>query len=180
MTHLFQAVRNLDSGAEILRHRAYGMIEVAAGQLVQIKLKPWPKLVSIVEARWIRGWKQGWNRRDVCRLYYNQPRLHRNYLTLNYIESSHDTRWQSIVKALAIFDEIAYLKQSDAILAELSNAAISDRLMQRLGWARHREDSPQRHWIKRFYGEYPATIRRRQPSNSIHRRSHNSGGSPPI
>ena len=165
MKPLFQAVRNLNSGAEILRHRAYGMIEVGAGQLVHIKLKPWPKLASIVEARWISGWKQNWNRRGVCRLYYNQPRLHRNYLTLNYIESSRDTRWRSIVKALEILDEIAFLKKSDAILAELSNAAISDRLMQRLGWVRHREDSPQRHWIKRFYGEYPAAVRHRQLGN---------------
>jgi hypothetical protein len=47
------------------------------------------------------------------------------------------------------------IKRSDALLCDVLNERISDRLLQRWGWERHVLDSPRRHHIKRFYGEYP-------------------------
>lgn len=158
MTSLFQSVRNVDSAQDILRTRAYGVIEVARGELVQIQLKPWPKIGSVVEAKWISGWKNRRQPHDVCRLYYNQPIQHRNYLALTFIESTPNTRLRTLFRSLQILDQIAFLKRSDAILAEISNEKISDRLMERFGWQRHLERKRQRHWIKRFYGEYPPTL----------------------
>jgi hypothetical protein len=46
---------------------------------------------------------------------------------------------------------------SHAILAEVTNAAISDRALIRFGWQTHLEHSRHRHWIKRFYGKYPTS-----------------------
>jgi hypothetical protein len=156
MKPLIETIRDFDASKAILRARPYGMIEFSQGMLVRIQLKPWPKFASIVEARWLSSWKNVGRESDVCRLYYNQPLLHRNFLTLSYIESTAGTKWQTVVGAMNLLDRIAYLKRSDAIVAELTNSKVSDRLPPRLGWERHMEHKPHRHWIKRFYGTYPA------------------------
>jgi hypothetical protein len=145
----------LAAGEDLLRTRPYGMIEFAHGRLVRVQLKPWPKIASLIEINWIRGWKNQRRQHDVCRLFYNQPIQHRNYLALTYIESSSQTRAATVLNALKVLDHISMLKRTDAILAEVSNEQISDRLMKRLGWIRHRLNQPKRHWIKRFYGVYP-------------------------
>ena len=54
-----------------------------------------------------------------------------------------------------MLDEIARIKGTDAIVAELSNLRISDRLARRWGWEPHVPSSRRRHYIKRFYGSYP-------------------------
>ena len=94
---------------------------------------------------------------DVCRVYYNQPMGHRNYLTLSYTESSLNTQLKTFYAALDVLTQIAFIKRSDAILAEVTNEKLSDRFMIRRGWERHLEHKRQRHWIKRFYGPYPAS-----------------------
>jgi hypothetical protein len=54
-----------------------------------------------------------------------------------------------------VLDEIARLKRSDALLCDVSNWRISERLMARFGWEPHCPSRWHRHYIKRFYGEYP-------------------------
>lgn len=157
---LFETIDNLQRDADKVRERAYGAIEVTAGKLVRIQFRPYPKLISGMEARWDAATRFKRRQRDTCRLYYNQPLFHRNYLALSYIESSIDTTWHTLFSTLQLLDRIAYLKQSDAILAELSSDRISDRLMRRWGWERHLPGSRKRHFIKRFYGEYPAEVTR--------------------
>ena len=56
---------------------------------------------------------------------------------------------------LVILDEIARLKGTDAIVAEVRNLRISERLLRRWGWESHMPTSRRRHYIKRFYGTYP-------------------------
>jgi hypothetical protein len=56
---------------------------------------------------------------------------------------------------LIVLDEIARLKGSDAIVAEVRNLRISNRLLHRWGWESHLPTSRRRHYIKRFYGSYP-------------------------
>jgi hypothetical protein len=93
--------------------------------------------------------------RDACRLFFNQPMAHRNFLALKYIVSNFGTTFATIRRAMLVLDEIARIKKSDAILAHVTSPQISDRLMQRWGWERHLEHSSRRQFIKRFYGEYP-------------------------
>ena len=164
---LIQSVRDMDAEQHVLMTRAYGMIETSRGQLVRVQVRPWPKFGSIVEAKWLRHWRSTRLPQDICRLFYNQPLQHRNFLALTYIETSLNTSWKSVATALRVLDRIAYLKHSDAILAEVYNKRFSDRLLRRLGWERHREDCQQRHWIKRFYGSYPSWASGRQGSTNV-------------
>ncbi len=150
-----ESVRDLELDQDILRYRPYGMIEARRGQLVRVQLKPWPKIGSVMEARWLSGWKHKRRKLDHCRLYYNQPVGHRRFLALTYFESTLKTSFKTIRTALDVLDGIAYLKKSNAILAEVSNPRISDRAMQRFGWERHLDHGRHRHYIKRFWGEYP-------------------------
>ena len=60
----------------------------------------------------------------------------------------------TMLGALAVLDEIARIKQSDAILTDAANFRISDRFLRRQGWERHTKARYHRNYIKRFYGEY--------------------------
>ena len=159
MKALIESVREIEANQETLRRRPYGVIEAAKGQLVRIQLRPWPKYASLIEVHWLKAMKGKRHEQDVCRLFYNQPLGHRNYLTLSYVESSLGTQLKTFYRALDVLTQIAFIKRSDAILAEVTNKKISDRFMIRRGWERHMEQKRQRHWIKRFYGTYPESAK---------------------
>ncbi len=153
---LFESVDNLQRDADVLRRRPYGVICMENGGLREVRLRPWPKLISVAEIAW---WGRGVHERlsgDRCWLYYNQPRRHRSFLALKYIISSHQATFQTFRRSLMVLDEIARLKQTDAIVCEVRNLRISDRLLRRWGWESHLSQSRQRHFIKRFYGSYPS------------------------
>ena len=155
----FETVTDLYLQADVLARRAYGMIEMRDGVLQRIVLRPFPKYVSIFEALF---WGNFCHRRlpgDRLRLYYNQPRQHPNYLSLKYAVSSRDTSLGSMLGALAVLDEIARIKQSDAILTDAANFRISDRFLRRQGFERHTTARYHRNYIKRFYGQYPEVRR---------------------
>ena len=88
---LFETVTDLAEGAETLRRRRYGVIEVADGRFRRIVLRPFPKIVSVPGILLIGGWHHRHRRGDHLRLYYNQPRRFSNFLVLKYIESARDT-----------------------------------------------------------------------------------------
>lgn len=150
----FESITDFQQHRDKIQTRAYGMIEVIEGRLQAIHFRPWPKLISAVEAAWIGGWKHKRAQENRCVLYYNQPIAHRKFLTLAYVESTLGTSFASFRKSLLVLDQIAMTKKSDAILCEASNPRISDRLFQRWGWEPHIVSSKKRHWIKRFYGDY--------------------------
>ncbi|MEQ8790020.1 MAG: hypothetical protein RIC55_27235 [Pirellulaceae bacterium] len=152
----FQTIRDLREGAEVLRRRPYGVIETADERLVGIHLRPWPKVISVAEIWWLGSRFHHRTPGNRCLLYYNQPWGFRNFLTLKYVVSSCGASLKTFRGALVILDEIARIKRSDAALCEASNLRISDRLLDRWGWQRHVPDSDRRHFIKRFYGDYPA------------------------
>jgi hypothetical protein len=153
---LWETAFDLERDADLLRRRAYGVIEVVGGRLARIVLRPWPKLVSLPEVWWLGGNHHARAAGDRCRLYYNQPRGCPNFLALKYVVSSHFATFASLRRALRTLDEIARIKQIDAIVCEASNLRISERSLARYGWERHCLDSARRHYIKRFYGEYAA------------------------
>lgn len=132
----------------------YGFIETSGGDLLRIQFRPWPKLISVSEALWFGRWRHETGRGDRCRLYFNQPIRHGNYLNLAYVESSAASSFRNLYLAMQILDLVGWRKRSDAILCEVTNSRISDRLMRRWGWEQHLLNSGRRHWIKRFYGDY--------------------------
>ena len=152
---LFQTVHDLRTQAELLCQRSYGVIVIEAGYLDAVHLRPWPKIVAASDL-WGIGYRC--DRRmtgDYCWLYYNQPCRHRRFLALKYIVSSHGATFHTVRSSLVILDEIARLKSTDAIVAEVRNLRISERLLRRWGWESHVPTSRRRHYIKRFYGTYP-------------------------
>ncbi len=152
---LFETITDLQEGAEVLQRRRYGVIEMLDDQLVGVHLRPWPKLVSLPEVWFLGNRYHRLKRGNRCWLYYNQPLGHSAFLTITYGVSRRDTSLRAVRGALRVLDEIARIKDSNAILCEVSNARISDRLLARWGWQSHVEGSWRRHFIKRFYGEFP-------------------------
>lgn len=156
MFPLFETVTDLAAGAETIRRRSYGVVEMAEGKLVGVHFRPWPTIVTLADV-WIGDLYHQWTSGDRCWFYYNEPASCPGYLALTFAISCRDTRLETFRGAAKALDQIAKIRQTDAIVLEASCARISDRLLSRWGWERHVLDSPLRHWIKRFYGVYPAT-----------------------
>jgi hypothetical protein len=165
----YQTVTDPARQADLLRRRPYGVIHVADGRLVSIRLRPFPKIASVVEARVVgermHNAAEGLLarlRRGVrapgCWLYYNQPLSCPNYLALAYGVSQRGCGLASVQAAARVLDEIARLKQSDAILCDVAGSAISERVLARFGWQPHAPSRWHRNYIKRFYGEYPPPL----------------------
>ena len=152
---LFETVTDLAEGAETLLRRRFGVIEVADGDFQRVVLRPFPKIVSAPGIRLLGAWHHRHRRGDCLRLYFNQPRRFSNFLVLKYIESAGDTSMATLTRSLAILDEIARQKRSDALLCDAANWRITERLLGRWGWEPHCPSRFHRHFIKRFYGVYP-------------------------
>jgi hypothetical protein len=156
---LFQTVTDLSAHADVIHERRYGVIECLAGRLTAIRFRPYPKWASLPEALF---WGERRHRRweaDACRLYFNQPLRFPSFLAVPYALSGRGTKLATFYAALEVLDEIARIKRTDAILADILNSRISDRLLARQGWSPHKPSRWHRHFIKRFYGEYPAPRR---------------------
>ena len=152
---LFETVTDLYRQADVIQRRSYGVIEMVEGRFRRVLLRPFPKYVSLFEALFWGGFCHRRLAGDRLRLFYNQPRQHAKYLSLKYAISSRDTSLATMLGALAVLDEIACIKRSDAILTDAANFRISDRFLRRQGWERHTKARYHRNYIKRFYGEYP-------------------------
>jgi hypothetical protein len=156
MIWVIETTTDLDAARDRICVRRYGVIETVSGDLRSIRLRPWPKLVSLPEI-----WPQGarYHMRgevDRCLLYYNQPWRMPNFLALRYIVSTPRTSYRTFRASLKVLDAIAELKRIDAIVCDAANVRLSDRLMARLGWEPLAPRRWHRNFIRRFYGIYPA------------------------
>jgi hypothetical protein len=140
---------------QALRQARYGAIDVRDGRLAAIHLRPWAKIISALEVSWWGSRRHATRPGNRCLLYYNQPRRHSSFLSLQYIVSDRDCTLATFRLALDVLDEVARIKRSDAIVCDAWNVRISDRLFARWGWEPHRPSRWHRHFIKRFYGSYP-------------------------
>ncbi len=151
---LWETVTDLQRGAATLVRGRYGVIEVVDGRFQAVHLRLWPKWISVGAVVWQTWFGRG-GRRDRCLVYYDQPLRFPNFLAIKYAVSSLGTTYPTLRTAAMVLDEIARVKQIDALVCEAWNRRISDRLLARWGWERHVLGSSRRHYIKRFYGEYP-------------------------
>jgi len=152
---LIQSVTDLGDGSEAIRRRRYGVIEARDGEFRRVVLRPWPKLISSMEALLCGGLYHSRWRGDICRLYYAQPWRFPGFLTVGYIVSARGTSYRTFRRAAEALDEVARIKGTDALLCELATWRISTAMMERWGWQRHCPSRWRRHYIKRFYGQYP-------------------------
>lgn len=147
------SVTDLYTHADKLSRWRAGRIATAQGRLVS------------VDRRWIgyrasrlRIWLEEHLRslgQAQCELWYHQPITNANFLVLGYVRSHKQTSLATFYCATLALDEIARLKGCQAIVAEIGNRRLSDRLLSRWGWKRHCESWRGRHFIKRFYDGYP-------------------------
>ena len=148
--------------SEKIRRWRCGRIIMRAGKLVGIQWRPWCGSVSMAQVWWQS--RYGRPDDDYCWLDYHQPWSMPGFLTLDYIRSGSNAGFKSFVGACNVLDEIARIRSVSAIVAHVSTAAISDRLLQRLGWQQHLQQWSGRHWIRRFYDGYPASTLHRYVS----------------
>ncbi|MFH1268457.1 MAG: hypothetical protein ABIK89_22270 [Planctomycetota bacterium] len=156
MRPLFETVTDLCGQADVLGRRAHGVIEAAEGRFRRVVLRPLPTLVSLAEVLLLGKWYHRRRPADRCLLYYDQPCRFRNFLVVKYVVSGRGTTYGTLGRTLDVLDEIARQKKTDALLCHLSNGRITPRLMTRRGWEPHCPSGGRGHYIKRFYGEYPA------------------------
>lgn len=152
----FETVTDLAAHAAVVRRRRYGVLEVADGQLAQLRFRPWPTLFAIEE---FMAW-QGWRRRnapgDRCWIYFNQPRRFSQFLAVKFLIATPQVRLATLHAALRLLDEIARTKGCDALLCDAANVRLTERLMARHGWVPHAPSRWHRNFIRRLYEQPPA------------------------
>jgi hypothetical protein len=146
-------VTHIAHQAQRLTARRAGQIVVQGGELVAVFGRWWPYLGNHLRAAWDQRFRQ--TEADRCELFYHSAISSPQFLTLSYIHSGERTSVASVYAATLVLDEIARLKRSLAIVCNVTNDRISDRVLARWGWESHCLTWPGRHFIKRFYGEYP-------------------------
>ncbi|MCG8583937.1 MAG: hypothetical protein MI757_04405 [Pirellulales bacterium] len=159
MPSFVQTITDPAASADIVRRRRYGVIEMADGKLTGIRFRPWPKLASLPEIRLVGRWQHARRGGDRCRLYFNQPLSAPNYLSLTYVVSNRDTTYATFRGAVCVLEQVAEIKRSDAILCDLGNPRISDRLLDRWGWEPLKQNRWHRQFIKRFYGDFSTRLK---------------------
>lgn len=155
MMPLFEELRSLAEDHDKIRRRRYGTIEIVAGRLTRIRFSPVPRLLSIPDVGWLRNPFHKRARGDRCLVYFSQPLGSPRYLAIRHVVSTRDCQYASVRRAAQVLDELARIKESDAIVCDVVNFRISSRLLRRWGWEPLREKWWHRFWIKRFYGAYP-------------------------
>ena len=154
MSQLIQSFTDIREAEPTILERRYGVIQTSHGRFEKITFRPWPKLISGIEATWWDATRGGRALQDECRLYFASPISAPGFLAISYIRSTVRTTFATARMANRLLDHIARLRNSDAIVCEAFNRRISDRLMKRWGWEQHLLAAKRRHWIKRFYGDY--------------------------
>lgn len=157
---LFETVYDIEADRDKVIRRRYGVIEVVDQRFKAIRFRPYPKMVSVSEIRWSSVWKKDADAESLDRvlLYFDQPMRQPNFLALKFFVSEYKSTLASIAVSLSVLDWVAMTKKTDAIVSEISNKRIKDRHLAHFGWENHLPKSKKRHWIKRFYGDYPESF----------------------
>ena len=153
---MFQKVFDIREGHGVISKHRYGMIVAEKGQISFVQMRPFPKLISMMEALWVGGFAHKRIRRDRVQVFYNHPMSHDKFLAATYAVSDLGTTLATIRAARNCMDEIARLKGCDAALCEVTNKRVSERVLSYWGWQPHNPNRNGRHYIRRYYGEYPA------------------------
>lgn len=147
-------VTAIASSREVLRQRRAGRIVTRSGRLQAVYGRWWPYSGNLLRVQLDTLFPS--SDEDRCELFYHVPSSAAGFVTLDYVHSGPRTSLASCYAATLVLDEIATLKQSNAIVCHVTNRRISDRLLTRWGWQAHCQHWKGRHFIKRLYGNYPA------------------------
>ena len=150
------SISDLHAGVAKIESWRCGRIVMRQGKLVSVQHRLLCGSASIAQVWWQARYGRADN--DICWLDYHQPFGMPAFLTLDYIRAGKSAGIKSFIGACKILDEVAKIRGTQAIVAHVTNHAISDRLLARLGWQQHLENWNGRHWIRRFYDGYPDSV----------------------
>ncbi|MCA9194681.1 MAG: hypothetical protein KDB03_23080 [Planctomycetales bacterium] len=151
-------ITSVTGNEDRLRSWRAGRIVSENGRLVSIRGRWWPHWGNLAQVMWDTNFGVQAHSRpmvDHCELYYQQAFGASNYLTINYCRSYRGTSVATIYGTLCVLDQIAKIKQSAAAVCQITNDRISDRVLLRWGWQPHCSQLSGRHFIKRYYGQFP-------------------------
>lgn len=146
-------VHSIGTDQARLSARMCGRIVIEDRRVEAVYGRWWPYSASLLRVWMDKRWRSFPS--DRCELYYHAPWTTSKFLTLDYVRSGPRTSLSTFYAATLVLDEIARLRQSNAIVCNVTNTRISDRLMHRWGWEEHCQNWSGRHFIKRLYGTYP-------------------------
>lgn len=149
-----QPVVDCRAQRDLLVRRRQGCIVVKDRQLVAIHGRWWAYSGNVLRVL-VDQHRRAHRQQDACELYFHQSFSVPDFLTLAYVRSDAGTSLSTFYAATLVLDEIARLKNSSAIVTNVVNARISERLLRRWNWRRHCLSWRGRHYIKRFYGQFP-------------------------
>ena len=142
------SVQSLQGNELRVRTWSFGEIELSHGQLVRIRPRWWPRFGSQWESfqdSYVRTLPE-----DFLRAYYAFPWRAPGYMTVLYAQSGPRTQYKTLHRAVEAMNEIASLRDTQAIVCQLVNQRGTERLMNRWGYVRHAASLGDNHFIKRF------------------------------
>ncbi|WP_404309115.1 hypothetical protein [Neorhodopirellula lusitana] len=148
-----QRYHDLARDAEAIKQVRYGRIITQQGKLVAVERHWLSSPASIAQVWWESN--RGRIRGDLCHLDFHIPGGVSGFITLDYVRSGSETSYKTFLGACNVLNEVARLRNAQAIVAHITNGRISDRLLERQGWERHMLNWRGRHFIRRFLDGYP-------------------------
>lgn len=131
-----------------VRSWRYGEVELSDGEIVAIYPRWWPRVGS----QW-ESWQDSYLRTlppDSCRAYYAFPRRAPGFMSVLYARSGPRTQYKTISRAARAMDEIAGIRDAQAIVCQMVSERGTERLMKRWGYVRHAFALGDNHYIKRL------------------------------
>lgn len=141
-------VTDLNLSADLVRSARYGEYSVLADQSFELYFRWWPRLASrwdVMRDAYLRSLPT-----SECRVYYSFPIRCPDYMTINYVHSGKGTQYKTVRQAIVIANEIAQLKKAAAIVCQITNERITQRMMNRWGFVQHAQTLGNNHFIKRL------------------------------
>ena len=141
-------VYSVEENAEKVSSWRYGEIELANGRLNAIYPRWWPRMGSLWESRWDNFYRT--MPADHCIAYYAFPHSAPGYMSVLYARSGPNTQYKTVYSAVSTMDQIAKLRNSNAIVCQMVSQRGTERLMNRWGYVRHATSLGDNHYIKRL------------------------------
>jgi hypothetical protein len=131
-----------------IRNCRYGEIELIDGAVHRIYPRWWPRVGSEWESM-----MDSYLPRlpaDHCRVYYAFPMRSPGFMSVLYAHSGPNTCYRTLYRGVTAVDEIAKIRNAEAIVCQVTNTRLTERLMRRLGYVRHAFSLGDNHYIKRL------------------------------
>ena len=126
----------------------YGELEFCDGRLISIRPRWWPRIGSTWESMQDSYLRNVPNK--VLIAYYAFPLRSPGFMSVLYAHSGPETQYKTILRAVLTVDEIARLRNAQAIVCQTVSARATERLMSRWGYVRHAITLGNNHFIKRL------------------------------